>query len=193
MTSGKTLRRESKKIQLNFSITLTQRVFYSIIALGVLLFVALGAGIYVYAYNSGGPASVVGHSSEEVDVNIGGTIKTLQQAIDNGDFSSSVWTQSGNNIYYNNGNVGVGTSSPTEKLEVAGNIKASGTVCDANGCLSRNSCAWTGWSSCEAAGASNQMVCSSGQVVRGYQRQGCSVSDCTDPTRCEQIRLYCCG
>ncbi|MCR4283826.1 MAG: hypothetical protein NUV64_00705 [Parcubacteria group bacterium] len=33
------------------------------------------------------------------------------------------------------GNVGIGTIAPAEKLDVVGNIKASGTVCDANGCI----------------------------------------------------------
>ena len=33
------------------------------------------------------------------------------------------------------GNVGIGTTNPTEKLEVNGNIKSSGTICDTNGCI----------------------------------------------------------
>jgi type II secretory pathway pseudopilin PulG len=41
---------------------------------------------------------------------------------------SSQWTTASTSIYYNAGNVGIGTSSPSELLEVAGNIKLSGST-----------------------------------------------------------------
>ncbi|HEX2268818.1 MAG TPA: hypothetical protein VHH35_04765 [Pyrinomonadaceae bacterium] len=40
----------------------------------------------------------------------------------------SQWTTSGSTINYASGNVGIATASPTEKLEVTGNIKVTGSI-----------------------------------------------------------------
>jgi hypothetical protein len=49
---------------------------------------------------------------------------------------SSKWTDSGNNIYNKNtGNVGIGITTPTQKLDVSGQVKAT-EVCIPGKCLS---------------------------------------------------------
>jgi len=40
--------------------------------------------------------------------------------------SPSVWSVNGTNIYYNTGNVGIGTTTPSEKLTVSGDINILG-------------------------------------------------------------------
>ncbi|EQC45504.1 tail fiber domain-containing protein [Bacteriovorax sp. Seq25_V] len=56
---------------------------------------------------------------------------------DAGDDEVKVQLKTGGSSYFNGGNVGVGTSTPTEKLEVSGNIKADGLVL--NGPIRRSS------------------------------------------------------
>jgi len=41
----------------------------------------------------------------------------------------------GNALLVPNGNVGIGTKNPSQKLDVVGNIVASGTICDSTGCI----------------------------------------------------------
>lgn len=72
------------KIEIN----LTNKWIYSFIVLGVFLALCVGVWAYNSNMNSGNP-SVMGHSSGEINVNVGGMVKTLQQAIDDGDFSAS--------------------------------------------------------------------------------------------------------
>ena len=40
--------------------------------------------------------------------------------------TDTYWSANPGNIYYSSGNVGIGTTSPTEKLDVEGHVLASG-------------------------------------------------------------------
>ncbi|MDD5253525.1 MAG: hypothetical protein PHG05_00265 [Candidatus Nanoarchaeia archaeon] len=41
-------------------------------------------------------------------------------------FTGTLWSQDGNNIFYNDGSVGMGVTAPTQKLDVNGNLNISG-------------------------------------------------------------------
>ncbi|GEM_PF-4813430 len=113
--------------EIQFKISFSNRALYTLIAAALIIV----AGIGVYAYNSAynNPA-VFGHSADELEVSIGGAAKTLQQAIDDGDFagtgggssagtSDSSWVKSGNNVILNeSGNIGIGTSSPSDFAKI---------------------------------------------------------------------------
>ena len=75
-----------------FNFNFSNRVLYSLITLFVIAIVGVG----VYAVTAPTP---VGHGSEQVNVDIGGTVKTLQDAIDAGELGGSGggggWTTTG--------------------------------------------------------------------------------------------------
>ncbi len=68
-------------------------------------------------------------------LNISGLSNTLLAVDSNGNVvattssgGSSQWTSTSSDIYYDLGNVGIGTSTPSEALDVAGNVYASGDI-----------------------------------------------------------------
>ena len=70
------------------------------------------------------------------NLNVIGNIYGNGQYLTNLPSVSSQWTTNGNSIFYNTGNVGVGTNTPSKKLEVIGNIKC--TQIEADGSLLTN-------------------------------------------------------
>jgi len=119
---------------INFNINFTNRFIYTFVAFVFILIIGIG----VFAFGTSDP-STFGHSADEFAPPVGCLVNQVLQWdgvnwICAG-FSSGLWTAIGSNLYYNLGNIGIGTTTPQEKLDVIGNIKASGTICDGNGCV----------------------------------------------------------
>jgi len=97
----------------------SNRLLYTLIAFGILMI--LGVGVYATVPNAG---RTVGHAANDTEfcgpsqalvMNSAGTGWTCAST----SFSSQ-WIVSEGNIYYNTGNVGIGTATPIAKVYVAG-------------------------------------------------------------------------
>ena len=113
------------KRDLNIHIHFTNRAIYTFISFMTLLIIGVG----VFALTPG-VAPNPGHLIDNVAPPAScGTNQVLQWSGSSWTCAnltssgSELWNQSGNNIYYNSGNVGIGTTAPTQKLDVAGTGK----------------------------------------------------------------------
>ena len=88
---------------------ISNKFTYAFITFSILILLVIG----VNAYASGGPASAIGHSAEELE---GVCLSDGTNCASSG----GLWTLSGANIYRNSGIVSVGTSTPvtSSKLNV---------------------------------------------------------------------------
>ncbi len=73
-------------------INITNKAVFTLI----LILILLTMGIVVIAYNSGGPASTFGHSSDELEVTIDGAAYTIQEAIDQDLIASKISIEGAN-------------------------------------------------------------------------------------------------
>ena len=90
-----------------------------------------GGGALINANDDAGTAGQVLTSQGEASTFTWETIDT-NTVVGLGDFvvnnSSSLWTESGLNIYRSSGNVGIGTTTPSAKLDVIGDAEINGNA-----------------------------------------------------------------
>ncbi len=115
-----------KKRGIEIKINISNRWIYTLIVIGVLAIV--GVGVYAATYTASG----AGHPYTEISTCSVGQILKMNSAGTAWECSTisgtTQWTTSGNDIYYNTGNVGIGTNDPETKLDVDGYIRAKGRI-----------------------------------------------------------------
>jgi len=145
---------------MKLEVNIDKRYFFIFLAIGLIIVGVVGVIAYVSPPDWTKYPSDFGHSVNEIDwgqtitknVNIAGNVSATY-FIGNGSMLTGINSGGGSGqwsngtsgvIYYNSGNVGIGTASPSAKLEVdtgglTGGIKITGTVGDATLWLTRTS------------------------------------------------------
>src|SRR5262249_35672101 len=88
--------------------------------------VTVANGLFTVPLDFGAPA-YNGHR-RWLDINVNGTPLSPRQELTSAPyarFSSAPWATSGSDVSYSTGNVGIGTTTPGQKLSVAGTIEST--------------------------------------------------------------------
>jgi hypothetical protein len=71
---------------------------------------------------------VYGANGMVINTDLNTYISTVTSNYVKNNYNQSQWISSGNNVYYNSGNVGIGISEPASALHVSGTILATGSI-----------------------------------------------------------------
>ena len=113
------------KLDVDGNVNINGRLYHNGYSIGYMNFFENSGNVYLNTGNFG-----IGTSNPTFALDIAGSINYTGNIYKNGVLvasgGSGLWSVSGSDIYFSGGNVGIGTTTPSETLEVVGTLKTSG-------------------------------------------------------------------